>query len=70
MPLPREEEFCIDLAPKATPISKVPYRMALVELKELNTWLDELLEKGYIRPKHILLGAPEKELNKLTVKNR
>jgi len=26
---PREVEFCIDLTPRATPISKAPYRMAL-----------------------------------------
>jgi len=31
----REVEFCIDLAPRATPISKAPYRMAPAELKEL-----------------------------------
>jgi len=48
MPLLREVEFCIDLVPEATPISKAPYRMALVELKKLKTQLDELLEKGYI----------------------
>jgi len=48
--VPVVREFCIDLVPGATPISKVPYRMAPVELKELKTQLDELLEKGYIRP--------------------
>ena len=46
----REVEFCIDLTPGATSISKVPYRMAPAELKELKTQLEELLEKGYIRP--------------------
>ena len=29
MPPLREVEFCIDLIPKATPISKAPYRMAV-----------------------------------------
>ena len=48
MPSHREEEFYIDLTPRATPISKIPYCMALVEHKELKTRLDELLEKGYI----------------------
>ena len=50
MPLLREVEFYIDLIPKATPISKAPYRMAPAELKELKVQLDELLEKGYIWP--------------------
>ena len=48
MPPLREVEFCIDLTPGATPISKAPYQMALAELKELKTQLEELLEKGYI----------------------
>jgi len=46
----REVEFCIDLTPGATPISRAPYRMAPAKLKELKTPLDELLDKGYIRP--------------------
>ena len=45
MPPLREVEFCIDLVLGATPISKAPYRMTPVELKELKTQLDELLEK-------------------------
>ena len=48
MPRLREVEFYIHLIPGATPISKAPYQMAPVELKELRTQLDELLEKGYI----------------------
>ena len=50
MPLPREVEFCIDFIPGSNPIYRAPYRMELAELKELKTQLDELLEKGYIRP--------------------
>ena len=49
IPLPREVEFYIDLILGSTPISKALYRMALAELKELKTQLDELLEKRYIR---------------------
>jgi len=48
MPPLREVEFCIDLAPRATPISRAPYWMAPVELKELKIQLEELLKKGYI----------------------
>jgi hypothetical protein len=37
LPPSRKIEFCIDLIPGATPISKTPYRMAPAELKELKT---------------------------------
>jgi len=57
MPPLREMEFCIDLTPGATPISKAPYWMAPAELKELKTQLEELLEKGYIRPNTSPWGA-------------
>ncbi|RVW89663.1 RNA-directed DNA polymerase-like [Vitis vinifera] len=50
LPPEREVEFTIDLAPGTTPISKAPYRMAPMELKELKIQLQELLDKGFIRP--------------------
>jgi len=53
MSLPKEINLCIDLMPRAIPISKAPYRMALVELKELRVQLDELLKKvtlGKVHP--------------------
>ena len=50
LPLEREVEFTIDLASGTTPISKAPYRMAPLELKELKIQLQELLDKIFIRP--------------------
>ncbi|GJV36238.1 putative reverse transcriptase domain-containing protein [Tanacetum coccineum] len=41
-------EFTIELIPTAQPISKAPYRMVPVELKELKYQLQELLERGFI----------------------
>ena len=35
LPPDREIEFTIDLTPGTEPISKAPYRMALIEMKEL-----------------------------------
>ncbi|KAL3746775.1 hypothetical protein ACJRO7_015675 [Eucalyptus globulus] len=46
----REIEFVIELAPRIEPISKAPYRMALLELKELKVQMQELLDKGFILP--------------------
>ena len=43
-------EFSIDLVSGTQPISKNPYRMAPNELKELKTQLQELIDKGFIRP--------------------
>nr|GFB81968.1 putative reverse transcriptase domain, aspartic peptidase domain protein [Tanacetum cinerariifolium] len=50
IPLVREVEFNIELILGAEPISKAPYRMAPTELKELKDQLQELLERGFIRP--------------------
>ncbi|KAL0561566.1 hypothetical protein IC582_002000 [Cucumis melo] len=50
LPLDREIEFTIELLPGITPISQAPYRMALSELKELKMQLQELVDKGYIKP--------------------
>ena len=52
MPPDREIDFNIELAPGTAPISKAPYRMAPAELKELKTQLQELIDKGFIRPSH------------------
>nr|GFD01570.1 hypothetical protein [Tanacetum cinerariifolium] len=41
----REVEFNIELIPGSEPISKAPYRMALIELKELKDQLQELLKR-------------------------
>ncbi|KAL8120797.1 hypothetical protein AgCh_017831 [Apium graveolens] len=58
LPPDREIEFSIDLIPGAEPVSKAPYRMAPIEMKELAKQLQELLDKGVIRPSVSLWGAP------------
>jgi hypothetical protein len=50
MPPDRDVEFVIELQPGTAPISKRPYRMPPKELAELKNQLQELLDKGYIRP--------------------
>ncbi|KAL0544248.1 hypothetical protein IC582_019361 [Cucumis melo] len=58
LPPDREIEFTIELLPGTAPISQAPYRMAPSELKELKMQLQELVDKGYIRPSVSPWGAP------------
>ncbi|WVZ59005.1 hypothetical protein U9M48_009215 [Paspalum notatum var. saurae] len=83
LPPDRDMEFKIDLIPRTVPVSSKPYRMALDELKELKTQLQE----RFIRPNSSPWGCPalfvEKKdqdgkrlcvdyrpLNAVTVKNK
>jgi hypothetical protein len=50
MPPDRDIEFAIELQSGTVPISKRPYRMPSAELAELKKQLQELLDKGFIRP--------------------
>ncbi|GJZ67722.1 hypothetical protein Tco_0630962 [Tanacetum coccineum] len=50
LPPARQVEFQIDLVPGATPIAGTPYRLAPAEMQELSTQLQELSDKGFIRP--------------------
>ncbi|XP_073219602.1 uncharacterized protein [Cicer arietinum] len=86
LPPDREIEFSIDLVPNTHPISIPPYRMAPAELKELREHLQDLLDKGFIRPSSSPWGAPVlfvkkkdgsmrlcvdyRQLNKIIVKNK
>jgi hypothetical protein len=58
MPPDRYIEFAIELQPETAPISKRPYRMPPAELAELKKQLQELLDKGFIRPSTSPWGCP------------
>ena len=86
LPPEREIDFPIDLVPGTAPISLPPYRMAPVELKELKTQLQELVDRGFIRPSISPWGVSVlfvkkkddtwrlcidyRQLNKVTIRNR
>ncbi|GKE97947.1 hypothetical protein Tco_0021298, partial [Tanacetum coccineum] len=48
LPPPRQVKFRIELVPGAAPVACAPYRLALLEMKELFDQLKELSEKGFI----------------------
>ena len=58
LPPDKEIEFCIDVVPGTVPISLPPYRMEPAELKELKEQLQDLLDKGLVRPSTSPWGAP------------
>ncbi|GJV34960.1 putative reverse transcriptase domain-containing protein [Tanacetum coccineum] len=85
LPPTQQVEFQIDLIPGAALVVRAPYQLASSEIKELSDQLQELSDKGFIRPSSSPWGAPVlfvkkkdglfrmcidyRELNKLTVKN-
>jgi hypothetical protein len=85
LPPERDIEFMIELKPGTTPISRRSYRMPSNELAELNTELQDLLGKGFIRPSSSPWGCPAifvkkkdqtlrmrvdyRPLNEVTIKN-
>ncbi|GJW40710.1 putative reverse transcriptase domain-containing protein [Tanacetum coccineum] len=85
LPPVRQVEFQIDLIPGAVHVAQAPYRLAPSEMQELSNQLQELSDRGFIRPSTSPWGAPVlfvkkkdgsfrmcidyRELNKLTIKN-
>ena len=86
VPPDRSDPFTIELEPGTAPLSKSLYRMAPAEMAELKKQLEELLDKGFIRPSSSPWGAPVlfvkkkdgsmrlcidyRGLNRVTVKNK
>jgi hypothetical protein len=86
MPPDRDVEFTIELQPGTAPISRQPYKMTPKELAELKVQLNELFDKGYIRPCYLPWGCPAlyvkkkdqslmlcidyRHLNAVTIKNK
>jgi hypothetical protein len=86
MPPERKVEFAKELIPGTAPIYKRAYRVSRPELVELKKQIDELLEKGYIKPNTSPWATPvlfvEKKdstrrmcidyraLNEITIKNK
>jgi hypothetical protein len=78
-------ERSIELQPGTAPISKAPYKMSHVELKELKIQLQGLFDKGYIHPsispwgcsalfvekdKELRLCVDYRSLNAVNIKNK
>src|SRR4051812_25502068 len=86
MPPDRDIEFIIELVPGTSPIAQRPYRMNAEELVELKKQLNDMLQKGLIRPGASPWGSPVlfvderdgtirlcvyyRRLNEVTIKNK
>jgi hypothetical protein len=86
LPPVREIKVSVETIPGVSPIAQSPYRMAPMELAGLKVQLQELLDKGFIRPSNSPWGAlvlfvkkkdgtlrlciDYRQLNKVKVKNR
>ena len=86
IPPEREVDLSIEVVHGTIPISRAPYHMAPTKLKELKTQLQELLDKGFIRPRVSPWGVPVlfvkkkdgtiqmcidyRQINKVKVKNK
>ncbi|GJU79229.1 putative reverse transcriptase domain-containing protein [Tanacetum coccineum] len=86
LPPARQVEFQIDLVPGTAHVARALYRLALAKMQELSTQLQELSDKGFIRPSSSPWRAPVlfvkkkdgsfwmcidyRKLKQLTVKNR
>ncbi|GJR31423.1 hypothetical protein Tco_1107655 [Tanacetum coccineum] len=58
LPPAQPVEFKIDLIPGAAPVARAPYLLAPSEMNELLEQLQELFDKGFIRPSSLPWGAP------------
>ena len=86
LPPDRDVEFVIELQPGTAPISRRSYQMSPNELAELKVQLQDLLNKGFIRPSSSPWGCPAlfvkkkdqslrlcvdyRPLNAVTIKNK
>nr|GFC31881.1 putative reverse transcriptase domain-containing protein [Tanacetum cinerariifolium] len=50
LPPVRQVVFQIDLIPEAAPVARAPYRLAPSDMQELSNQLQELGDRGFIRP--------------------
>lgn len=82
----RGDAFTIELEPGTAHVSRAPYRLAPTEMAELKSQLEDLTDKGFIRPSSSPWGAPVlfvkkkdgsfrlcidyRGLNKVTIKNK
>ena len=86
LPSYKDVDFTIELHPGTTPISMTPHRIAPADLEELKVQLQDLFDRGFIRPSTsswgaLVLFAKKKDktlrlcidyrrLNRVTIKNR
>nr|GEU60535.1 reverse transcriptase domain-containing protein [Tanacetum cinerariifolium] len=70
VPSTRQVEFQIHLVPGAALVARAPYRLAPSEMKEVSDQLQELSDKGFIRPSYHQLISREEDIPKIRFRTR
>nr|GEY14691.1 putative reverse transcriptase domain-containing protein [Tanacetum cinerariifolium] len=60
LPPARQVEFQINSILSAAPVARAQYRLPLAEMQDLSTQLQEIFDKGFIRPSSSPWGAPNR----------
>nr|GEV29808.1 putative reverse transcriptase domain-containing protein [Tanacetum cinerariifolium] len=68
--LVRQVEFQIDLISGAKPVARAPYRLAPSEMQELSNQLQELADRGFIRPSYHQLRVRDEDIPKTAFRKR
>nr|GEU62471.1 reverse transcriptase domain-containing protein [Tanacetum cinerariifolium] len=70
LPLVCQVEFQIDLIPGAAPVARAPYRLAPLEMQELSNQLQDLADRGFIRPSYHQLRVRDEDIPKNAFRTR
>nr|GEV95287.1 hypothetical protein [Tanacetum cinerariifolium] len=70
LPPVRQVEFQIDLIHGAAPVARAPYRLAPSKIQELSNQLQELADRGFIRPSYHQLRVRDEDILKAALRTR
>nr|GEW21363.1 hypothetical protein [Tanacetum cinerariifolium] len=70
LPPVRQVEFQIDLISGAAPVAHAPYRVVPSEMQELSNQLQELADRGFIRPSYHQLRVRDEDIPKTAFRTR
>nr|GEZ38238.1 hypothetical protein [Tanacetum cinerariifolium] len=70
LPPTRQVEFQINMVPGVASVARAPYQLAPSEMKNFSEQLQELSDKGFIRPSYHQLRVSEGDIPKMAFRTR